>query len=392
MNDNRKKKRKAGPVIMFIAIMAIGAVVGYLGGYLIGQTGGVGFWFLLILIISLCLAYILQIVIHEAGHLVCGLLSGYRFVSFRVGSFMIARCSGKMEFRRYSLVGTGGQCLLVPPDMEAGWIPYKLYNLGGVLFNFLTAGLFFIIWHYIARNTPMAALCLFNALFGVAGGLMNGLPLRLGGVDNDGRNMVSLGKHPESLRAFWLQLKVNAVQMEGTRLKDMPAEWFALSDDWPRDNSVCTAVAVMACSRAVDRMEFERAARMAAALMDEKNDLIPLYSNILTIELIFAELVGENRKEELDQMWTKGFDKFLKAMKNYPAVIRLQYGYELLANGDGKAALKKQQEFEKVARSYPFAGDLKSEREIMDYAEKLVKVRAEQAGADADERGENDGY
>ena len=39
----------------------------------------------------LVLSFWLQAILHEGGHLVCGLLSGYRFLSFRVGSFTLLR-------------------------------------------------------------------------------------------------------------------------------------------------------------------------------------------------------------------------------------------------------------------------------------------------------------
>ena len=40
------------------------------------------------------LALLAQITLHEGGHLVCGLLSGYRFCSFRVGSLMWMKVDG----------------------------------------------------------------------------------------------------------------------------------------------------------------------------------------------------------------------------------------------------------------------------------------------------------
>ena len=62
----------------------------------------------------LVLSFWLQAILHEGGHLVCGLLSGYRFLSFRVGSFTLLRQNGRLVLRRFYLPGTGGQCLLEP--------------------------------------------------------------------------------------------------------------------------------------------------------------------------------------------------------------------------------------------------------------------------------------
>lgn len=56
----------------------------------------------------------IQIIIHEAGHLVFGLLSGYEFVSFRIGSITLAKYDNKYCFKRFHIAGTGGQCLMMP--------------------------------------------------------------------------------------------------------------------------------------------------------------------------------------------------------------------------------------------------------------------------------------
>ena len=46
---------------------------------------------MVLLLVALFLGAYLQIILHEAGHLVCGLLTGYRFVSFRVGSLTLIK-------------------------------------------------------------------------------------------------------------------------------------------------------------------------------------------------------------------------------------------------------------------------------------------------------------
>ena len=66
-------------------------------------------------IVAFVVFEILLVIIHEAGHLVCGLRSGYKFVSFRMMNLTFIRVDGKIRIKRYSIAGTGGQCLLLPP-------------------------------------------------------------------------------------------------------------------------------------------------------------------------------------------------------------------------------------------------------------------------------------
>lgn len=97
-------------------------------------------------LVCLILAVFVQIILHEGGHLIFGLATGYRFVSFRVGSLTLIKEGGKFRFKRFSISGTGGQCLLSPPDKPYEQMPYFWYNAGGVLMNLLTGIIALILW------------------------------------------------------------------------------------------------------------------------------------------------------------------------------------------------------------------------------------------------------
>lgn len=88
-------------------------------------------------VLSFLISQMFLIILHETGHLVCGLLSGYKFVSFRIYSLTFIKMDGRLRVRRYSIAGTGGQCLLTPPDLPLKKIPTGWYNFGGVLFNII---------------------------------------------------------------------------------------------------------------------------------------------------------------------------------------------------------------------------------------------------------------
>ena len=138
--------KKALTIILSLAIgAALGLLIGSLGRSSMSNdqstlsatfeiAGG---------LVALLIAAYLQIVLHEAGHLVCGLLSGYRFVSFRIMSItLIKDGEGKLRFKRFKLAGTGGQCLMTPPaNVAPEHLPTALYNAGGVLSNLLWATL-----------------------------------------------------------------------------------------------------------------------------------------------------------------------------------------------------------------------------------------------------------
>ena len=93
---------------------------------------------------------------------------------------------------------------MTPPEPVDGKIPVMLYNLAGPLMNLLAA-LLALGGYFLSGGGSVGASLLF--LFAFAGlylALTNGIPLRLGPIDNDGKNAFSLRRDPEAMRAFYL--------------------------------------------------------------------------------------------------------------------------------------------------------------------------------------------
>ena len=161
------------------------------------------------------------------------LRSGYGFVSYRLGSLMWMRENGRIVLKRFSLAGTGGQCLMSPPGGPDGDFPLMMYNFGGAAVNLATAALLGALTAIpgVRGSIVFLPLCLFGGLSALYLAAVNGIPLVLGPVPNDGWNALHLAADPQARRAFWVTLKVNELQHRGVRLKDMSAEWFALPSE-----------------------------------------------------------------------------------------------------------------------------------------------------------------
>ena len=82
-----------------------------------------------VMLMLLLVILFLHTTIHEVGHLVCGLLTGYRFCSYRIKNVMLIRIKGAYKLKRYALPGALEQCIMAPPDMVDGKMPYMLYYL-----------------------------------------------------------------------------------------------------------------------------------------------------------------------------------------------------------------------------------------------------------------------
>ena len=320
------------------------------------------------LFLGMYVALFFHMLIHEAGHLVFGLLTGYKFSSFRIFSFMWMKEDGKMKLKRLSLAGTGGQCLMSPPDRKDGKIPLVLYNLGGSFINIIIGALFLVVYLLCSDSPFLSPLLLIFTVVGFITAMMNGIPMRMGTVDNDGYNAFALSKNKEAVEAFWVQLKVAEQSAKGVRIKDMPSAWFTVPTDEAMKNSMVAVRGVFACNRLMDEEKFEEAGKLMEHLLEIDSGMVGLHHDLLMCDRLYVELIGENRREVMESMLTKEQKKFMKTMKRYPSVLRTQYALALLFENDKAKAETVKNEFEKVAKSYPYSHEIDSEREFMKIA------------------------
>ena len=380
IKDKKQKKIQWQQYIGMLFFIVIGAICGFFIGKHLSFTSNEGATFseitfsLALLLIILVAAVFLQIVIHEAGHLIFGLLTNYRFSSFRIGSFMLLKEDGKLKFKRLSIAGMGGQCLMVPPDMsEDKKIPFALYNMGGSFLNIFSS-LSFLGLYLLLGNIPyLSTFFLLLSVVGVAFALLNGIPMQLGVINNDGYNVLSLGKNKEALRSFWVMLKVNEQISRGIRLKDMPKEWFIVPEKDVMKNSMTAVMGVLACNRLMDNHLFMEADHLMDKLLNMDSAIVGLHRNLMMCDRIYCELIGENREDNIDAMLDKQQKKFMKSMKNFPSVLRTEYSYVMLKENDLEKSSKIKEKFEKCAHTYPYSSDIDSERELMEIVDSLAK-------------------
>ena len=371
------KNKNRDALIANIIYLLVGAFCGFFmilssGAENFFESGSYGF----IMHLALCcllvfIAYFIQAVIHEGGHLVFGLLSGYKFISFRIGSFMFIKDNGKIRVKLYNIVGTGGQCLMMPPHWSEK-LPTVLYNLGGCIANLVFSVIFLLLLLYSEKGTFMASFFAMLAAVGFGNVLLNGIPLQVGGISNDGRNALLLGKNPVALRAFWLQLYVNGLISKGERMKNLPEEWFFLPEGEDLSDPIICTVGVMRYNYYFDTHDFEKAEE-AAEYMLKAPGILGLHKNELLCELMFLRIFRGAPAEEIDSLNTRELDKYIKATANYVSRRRLAFAYQLLYRKDITLARKCLELFEKTVKTYPYSSEIENEEEIIE----LIKAKAE---------------
>lgn len=359
-------KRKTIEKFIFYALnLFLGGCIGILVGrfFPINATFIQKFSFYLILVCFFYFVLYFHIFIHELGHLVFGLISGYKFSSIRFLSFIFFLENGKLKLKKLKLAGTGGQCLMIPPKLD-GTSPVCLYNWGGCLANLIFSIIFLVVACF-SKSFP--TLKVFFEIFSICGFIVavtNGIPFKT--LSNDGYNAITLKKRFEARKAFEKSLYISKEIAGGKRIKDVDVDFCEYDEKFYDDNMVVMS-AMQTLNYYVDKCEFEKAYEFCKKLY-EKAFLIDIHKLVVISELINSILLTDKDKSEIDQIFTKENKSLLKKYKALPPVHRVLYVYELLYNNNEENALKHKKDFEKIAKKYPYKQELVGEIEIMQLA------------------------
>lgn len=320
------------------------------------------------MLIVLYLAMLFHMIVHETGHLVFGLLTGYRFSSFRILSFMFIKENRKIKLKKLSIAGTGGQCLMSPPDMIEGKLPVLLYNLGGPIFNFISAIFYLLLFFFFSLHPIIAPGSLIFSLVGFIFTVLNGIPMRMGTVDNDGYNAYSMHNNPEAMRAFWLQMKINESISSGLRLKDMPDDWFYMPDEKSMENSMVAVMGVFYCNRLMDQHRFSDAAQSMDHILQIPSGMVDLHRNMMLCDRLYLEIIGNNDPKLIALIYNDNLRKFMKSMQSFPSIIRTQYAYTKVIEKDTEQSDRLYAKFQKCANTYPYQQEVDAEYEYINLA------------------------
>ena len=368
----KKNKKNTLPVAVLTGCCLIGGVI---AGRILGHqsmasaAGSSGEKILLLLtaVVSLFVAYMLALIIHEGGHLVFGLLTGYKYLLFRIGSLTLIRRNNRFELKKFAIKGTGGQCILMPPESDDPQkAPFFLYHAGGGIFNLLTALIAFPVASVVGSSVLRTFLLVLGVLSFMLG-IMNLIPLKMQ-VPNDGYNIMMMLKSPAERAAVYKTLKVNGLLFEGKTLSQISPELFELGSE----GFYKTVEKIFKGGALIDRLDFEGAERIFAE--GAKDETITFYQLECRSELMFCKIMNGAPVEEIDAVYDNELATYIsEAGKTIIAKRRQMYAYYLLYKHDMQAAGREYQAAVKLKDTYPFEGEAISELKLIE----AVKMRGE---------------
>lgn len=326
-----------------------------------------------VLICALLIAvvmYFAAMIIHECGHLVMGLATGYKFVMLRFGSLTIVKQDGKLKIKKFGIPGTGGQCTLTHDEVsDPEKVPYFWYHFGGCFFNFITAAAA-ILCVLITGNGFLHVVMMNLAGISLVCGILNLIPMNAS-VINDGMNILRLKNDPKKRAAVLNVLTVNGMQFEGKHLSDIDEKYLDTADE--NGESPFCDVALIKGARYVYLYEFDKARDIHEVLVN--NPKLPaVLKNEALCELMYCRCMLGCAKEEVDELYTKELKYYIRQTENYMIARRRQmYSYYLFYEGDTEKPKRERMKAEQMENSYPCRSEYEEEIRMMNYAEELEK-------------------
>ncbi len=322
----------------------------------------------LAMIIACLTIYWLQIIIHESGHLIFGLLSGYSFSSFRIGSLFISKKDNKIKLSRLNIAGTGGQCLLAPPTESDKPTNPILYLLGGGILNAITA-LLSLPFIFVTHNVHVKYLLFMFFFFGIINALLNLIPANLKYICNDGYNISILAhKNQKSYEALNFQLKVSNELSNGTSIKDMPNEWFNFPEKQDLTDFLITTKAYICITREIEKGNFEWVYGVIEGLLSLNAPLLGIYQILLKSELLYLGMILNKLSIEQASYISESLSKDHKALKSNISILRINYTTQLLLNKNQAEANKILMLFNKAVKSHPYQSESITENKLITLA------------------------
>lgn len=322
-------------------------------------------WYHIPLFISyFVVSFFLQVIVHEGGHLVAGLLSGYSFSMFKLLSFIWVKESGKVTVKKQHAPGLLGQCLMVPPK-DISSPPYALYHLGGIIANLTAAALAYVVW-----MLPVPALVRLGFLnFAVTGGILaviNLIPLGA----NDGMNLWKSSRSMEHRIQMNQLLQIHAGLSKGETGQELQGLVYFVAEEPLTEGNNATMQSVQAL-KYTENLEFDQAERTLRPLWEQFDHLLDVHKIEVLKEYLFVLLLSKPDDPAVDEIVSNKWFKKYTGIKQADTK-RVLAAYALIKERDLEKASRLLDEAEKYIDKAPTLTDQNNEKKLANYLREKV--------------------
>jgi len=384
-----KNAMKNKDALLRNGLLALAFFGGWFGFSYINQASGQTTWdtSLIISVIGVSIAafaigMILNVILHEVGHLIGGLLTGWKFVYFGIFNQLWVKEQGKIVRKTAHTQGAAGICRMAPPEMKNGTLPHRLYLFGGAFMNLLFAAVCALLFLRLAANAPFQARAFLIA--GIAGAFLaitNLVPGKAGFVMTDGYLMLNLGKkqNTDMRLRFWRNSNLVALRANGTRARDIPSEYFEWAKRGERiSDPFALEAALLPYEQLVDKGELAEARTYLQLVRDCMDSALVPYMPAVDLHVMFHELIDECRESEINRLYTADVRKYAKESTTSEGVQRVLYAYARLFSKNAEMAKAHLKLFETACKNSTNVGSIAGQRELVALIDKIADQRGKQ--------------
>jgi len=302
-------------VVGKIVFVLFFAALGFLGAYFsLEYIGEIRFIDIVSTILIVGVSFPFHIILHEMGHVLGGLVSGYQFIMFRLFSTVWIKTSDGLSKRKEHISGVLGQALMVPPETgQNEQPPFLLYHSSGLIMNLVTAILFVFLGRMIPSD-PLAYFLYVSAIVAIFIMITNALPLQ----GTDGYNIIQQMKKPQAHEEITTILYLYRDMVKGVSLTALQKYVDLEAIDPFKDPNGTTMYTVRA-DYLLEQKKFAEAHQIYKLLWDDIHDLFPAHQPTLTMSYLFTLLLTDSTHPDVQKI-TQG-----KVYKNYQDVKQSEY-------------------------------------------------------------------
>ena len=376
----RNRKHSSVVTVVFLSVSLIIGVI--LGLSIVEAFGGELSWWqlagrLLEGVFLILFAFVAQVVIHEAGHMVAGILRGWSFMSFMILGFVVSRREGRFHWSRFAIPGVGGQCLMIPPKEGDTDFGIAFYNAGGVLLNLfvmLVSICLFAVGHASfpwAVNVLLVSLSCLGLLFA----LINGIPSSQSGIPNDGKNIVNLRRDSFSTHVFLATMQIMGKLQQGCSVDKVMDGYLTDGVEIDFSNPIHVMAANFDVSLAVARFDFDKAHSFFKKIDAESSKIVSIYRKEFLYEKVFLNLVDPRDGVDVGFLIDSDTLKYFEMQTLFrPTALRVKYAFARLYECDEAKAAIIYQQFQKACQKYHVQGEVLSEKKLVEYVRTLQPI------------------
>lgn len=324
----------------------------------------------MILIITCITFFLIHAIIHETGHLIGGLVSDYRLISFRIFSLVLVKNDESYKFKILKLNGTYGQCLMLPPKgIEFTQCPYYLYNIGGIFFDMLISILVCISALWLCENPIIKNFLLIFVVLGVYLSIINYVPIPM--ATNDGSNIRAIRKNKVLLQPFMQQLFIPQALFDGKDIHEFTQQEIELPKDSDITEPINSFFLNIQYMKYLKVRDFTSAESILLQLESEYYSMPKRMRLFIDVERLFLLLIQEADLKGIKTHYLY-IKKAMKKNKSYPSVLRTLYAYEKMIHKDDKKSIQILKRIQMMLHTNPIPQEVRLNIELIHWMDEQI--------------------